>query len=534
MLMKRFSRLERLNRQGWALWIFNFFVVMALTATVPLLYFPLIRTIADGLGMDAQFRQAYYEVIGLSGLVCIFCLYVAFKQRELNTMRDALEREESDKRDISSRLSELSELFKVSTSLNLQFKLESILEIIVRRVVAALRAQQASIMIYNPETGILETRASYGLESELALSARKKLGEGIAGWVAANQESVQLDGNRRHHLFGQAHYKPNRNITSALSLPLVVGGRCVGVLNVNRINNLEIFREYHSETLKFFAEHVAAVIDRAEIVQRLGSRTTELEEDNRKLHDMNRMKDVFLSTASHELKTPLTSVIGYAELLGDKSGRISDEQRSEFLKRLRGEAHRLLALIDEILDVSRIECGKLVLHRSPMVLNEVVRSAAETTRSLAESHGSTIVEDFDPSLPLLEIDEVKMRQVVINLLVNAAKYNPRGGRIVVRTGRHNDFATIEVCDEGPGIHPEDAAHMFELFRQGLHGADRQAGGLGIGLHLVKRLTELHGGHVSVKSSPGNGSVFIVRLPLALAGAGDVTGELAEPALEGAA
>jgi signal transduction histidine kinase len=295
----------------------------------------------------------------------------------------------------------------------------------------------------------------------------------------------------------------------------VVAGRCVGVLNVNRINHTETFEDFHSEVLVIFADHVAAVIERAEIVNRLGSRTIQLEADNRKLSEMNRMKDVFLSTASHELKTPLTSIIGYAEILGDRTITIPETDRVEFVGRLHVEAHRLLALIEEVLDLSRIECGKLVLNRTRLSLSDLVRSAADTARPLAQRHGVSIVLDVAEGTPELSVDEVKMRQVIVNLLVNAAKYSPKNGIITARTGVDGCFASIEVIDQGPGIHPDDAAHIFELFGQGAHGLERRSGGIGIGLHLVKRLTELHGGHVSLRSSM-DGSTFVVRLPLALA------------------
>jgi len=345
------------------------------------------------------------------------------------------------------------------------------------------------------------------------------MGEGIAGWVAERLEAIQLDGNDPHQTFGQ-HMKSNRNITSALSLPLRVGERCVGVLNVNRINHPEVFQDHHREMLELFSEHVGAVIDRAEVMDRMGNRTRQLEADNLKLEETNRMKDVFLSTASHELKTPLTSVIAYAELLDDNEKQLDRNQRAEFLRRLRAEATRLLALIDEILDLSRIESGKLALHRVPITVNEVARAASETSRSLGRRRGIEIDEVYDTTLPALPIDEVKMRQVLVNLLVNAIKFSPENSRIAIQTARDNDHLRIEVRDKGAGIHPDDTTHIFELFGQGVHGPGASSGGLGIGLHLVKRITELHGGHVGVNSTPGEGSAFWVRLPLALAETGD--------------
>lgn len=514
MLMKTGTGSDSIDRRAWILWGVTFIVVIALTIAVPLLYIPLLRLLGGRDDAPQPFTDAYYAVVALAGLVVIFCLYTALKHRELNIMRAALEREEREKENVATRLSELSALFQVSTALNLQLRLDAILEIIVRRVVSTLRAQQASIMIYNPETGILETRASYGLESEFARHARKRLGEGIAGWVAEKLEAVQVDGNDRKQAFGQ-HMKSDRNITSALSLPLRVGERCVGVLNVNRINHPEKFQSHHRDVLQLFAEHVGAVIDRAEVMDRMGSRTRQLEADNLKLSEMNRLKDIFLSTATHELKTPLTSVIAYAELLDENEKALDKEQRREFLKRLRGEATRLLTLIDEILDLSRLESGKLTLHRMPIAINDVAKAAAETSRPLAKRRTIEIEEIYDTTLPSLPVDEVKMRQVLVNLLVNAIKFSPDHTRITIQTMQEGQYLRIEVRDQGEGIDPDETASIFELFGQGERARMRE-GGLGIGLHIVKRVTELHGGHVGVNSVPGKGSSFWVRLPLALA------------------
>jgi signal transduction histidine kinase len=508
---KTTPNLDRINRSAWSLWIVAFALIFALTATVPVLYLPML----DMLGGEGQanlwVQNGYTAGIGLAGLVAIFCLYTILKQRELNRMREALVADERDLQDARTRLSEMSELFQLSTTLNLQLQLGAILEIIVRRVIATLKAQQASIMIYNPETGLLETRASYGLESEFARHAKARVGQGIAGWVAQQQQAVMLGPKAPNVEMGQ-HYKTNRNITSALSLPLRVGDRCVGVLNVNRINHPETFREHHRDMLRLFAEHVGAVIDRAEVLERLSAHAHALESTNLKLAEMNRMKDVFLSTASHELKTPLTSVIAYSELLDEHGTTLTVEQRGEFLGRLQNEAQRLLALIEDILDLSRLETGKLTLRREPLSVNDVVRAATETARATAAKHGVEVVATYGDGLPEIEIDEVKMRQVLVNLLVNAIKFSPEKGAVNLTTRREDDFVVIEVEDQGPGIRPEETTHIFELFGQGLRQQDGKTSGLGIGLHLVKRITELHGGHVGVNSRPGAGSMFWVRLP----------------------
>jgi signal transduction histidine kinase len=511
---------HHLQQRGWLLWGSAFLVLLALAGSIPLIYWVLIQSAGDPSSAQSQ---AYLAIVGLSGLVLVFCLYTALKQRELDETRNNLAREEREKDDVRTRLSELSALFQVSTTLNLQFKLDVILEIITRRVVSTLRAQQASIMIYNPETGLLETRASYGLESEFARHARKRMGEGIAGWVAERQESVLLNAQNTAENFVR-HYKTNRNITSALSLPLRVGDRCVGVLNVNRINHPEPFKEHHRQVLGLFAEHVGAVIDRAEMMERLGERNRELEANVERLHESHRMKDVFLSTASHELKTPLTAVIAYAELLADHEQRLDVQQRGQFISRLRGEAQRLMGLIEEILDLSRIESGKLNLRRRRLDLGALAHEAVETSRSMAAKYHVRLHEEYETGLPEIWADEVKIRQAVVNLLVNAVKFSPSDSNVWLRVVAEPDCVRVEVTDVGPGIAPEDAAHIFQLFGQGVRETSEQRGGLGIGLHLVKRLTELHGGHVGVNSKMGEGSTFWIRLPLATAESDAVSGE----------
>ena len=505
------DNMANLNRRAWSLWVLAFAVILSLTAAIPSLYLPMLQLLgADDAG-SLWIQNGYTVAIGLAGLVVIFCLFTIHKQIELMRMREALAADERDLQDARTRLSEISALFQLSSSLNLQLQLSAILEIIVRRVLATLKAQQSSIMIYNPESGLLETRASYGLESEFARNAKTRVGQGIAGWVAQQQQAVMLGAKAPNDDFGR-YYKTNRNITSALSLPLRVGDRCVGVLNVNRINHPEPFREHHRDMLRLFAEHVGAVVDRAEVMDRLSAHAQALESTNLKLSEMNRMKDVFLSTASHELKTPLTSVIAYSELLDEHGGTLSSDQRAEFLARLQAEAKRLLSLIDDILDLSRLETGKLSLRRESMPVNDVARAAVETARTMGDKHGVSLETRLDESLADIEIDEVKTRQVLLNLLVNAIKFSPQGETVTIATRVDGGFVVVEVIDRGPGIAPEQTAQIFELFGQAVREGDGQASGLGIGLHLVKRITELHGGHVGVNSIPGQGSTFWVRLP----------------------
>jgi len=498
-LLVHFKGRSRLEFWSWWLWSVTFVVLVALTIAVLLL---------QGWLQIPNERSAG---VALAGFVLAFCVLIAAKQNQLNRLRRQMGDEESELTDMQTRLSEIYELFRVSTTLNLQLPRDVVLEIIVRRVVSTLGAQQASVMIYNSDSGELETRASYGLESEYARHGRRKLGEGIAGWVAQHNEGLLLGPKQNNEALRQ-HYKPNRNITSALSLPIRVGDRCIGVLNVNRIGHAESFREHHRDLLRMFSEHVGSIVERAEVVERLSARTQVLEASNLQLSELNRFKDTFLSTASHELRTPLTSVIGYAEVLEESEGRLSAEQRREFLRRMSSQAVGLLGLIDDILDLTRLENGKLKLHKTPGSINEVARAALVTVGTMAEKYDIEVRPTFEASLPEVPLDEVKARQVLVNLLVNAIKYSPRRSVVDLVTRREGAEIVVEVRDQGPGIASEEAESIFELFGQGVRQDGGSVSGVGIGLHLVRRITELHGGRVGVASQPGKGSTFWIRFP----------------------
>jgi signal transduction histidine kinase len=488
-----------LQQKGWWLWTAAFLVLLSLALAVMLL---------QGW-LQLPNRQVAGAALGV--LVVAFCLLIASKQTQLDRLRSVVNREERDLTDMRTRLSEITELFRLSTTLNLQLPLDVVLEIIVRRVVYTLSAQQASVMIYDAETGMLDTRASYGLEAEFARNARRKLGEGIAGWVAQRKEALLLGPTESSDL--RQHYKSDRNITSALSLPIRVGDRCIGVLNVNRISHPEPFREHHRDLLRMFSEHIGSVVESAEMVSRLSARTKVLEASNYQLSELNRLKDTFLSTASHELRTPLTSVIGYAEVLQENEARLSASQRGDFLRRLSGEAIGLLNLIDDILDLTRLETGKLVLERAMHSLNAQVKAAVDTAHALAEKRQVELVTSLEDGVGELSVDDGKIRQVIVNLLVNAIKFSPAGGKVELVTRREAEEVVIEVRDRGPGIHPDEAEKIFELFAQGLRQGATKMAGLGIGLHLVRRITEMHGGRVGVDSKPGVGSTFWIRLPV---------------------
>ncbi|WP_432823698.1 ATP-binding protein [Trichloromonas sp.] len=228
--------------------------------------------------------------------------------------------------------------------------------------------------------------------------------------------------------------------------------------------------------------------------------------------ELDRMKSEFVSLVSHELRTPLTSISGYVEMLLDgDAGELQDEQ-ADFLGIVQRNTDRLTALINDLLDVSRIEAGRIEMKPTPLDLAQIIRNAAESLRPAIEAKGQSLSLDLPANLPVVEGDPNRVVQVMVNLLSNACKYTPAGGRIGVSALREPGKLSIEVSDTGIGLSRKEQARLFTKFYRADNATTREVGGTGLGLWITRSLVELHGGTISVRSAPGAGSTFSVRLP----------------------
>jgi signal transduction histidine kinase len=240
-----------------------------------------------------------------------------------------------------------------------------------------------------------------------------------------------------------------------------------------------------------------------------------LKEVNARLEQANRLKDEFLITISHELRTPLTAIRGWARML--QTNTLREEKKDAALQTIERNARTLTKLIDDLLDVSRIVGGKLRLDLRPAEPAEVIRDAIETVLPAADAKRIAIETHIDPTVSPILCDPERLQQVVWNLLSNAIKFTPPDGRVEVRIEQDIDALVIVVSDTGVGITPAFLPHVFERFRQQDAGTQRQHGGLGLGLAIVRHLVELHGGRVTAESEgPNRGATFRVWLPCATA------------------
>lgn len=295
-------------------------------------------------------------------------------------------------------------------------------------------------------------------------------------------------------------------VSSVIMTPLVLQGRTLGSISLAVADAHRRFERTDVGWVEELARRVAIALDNARLFEMAQQERTRAEE-------ANRAKDLFLSILSHELRTPLNAVLGWTRLL--KEGRLPEEKRDRALDTIDRNARNQVALIEDILDVSRITSGKLRLAVAPVELIQVVEAALDTLRPAAEAKGVRLQAVLDPDAGSLHGDATRLQQVVWNLVSNAVKFTPKGGRVYVRLERESSHVQVVVADTGQGIDPAFLPHIFEAFRQQDASSTRQHGGLGLGLAIVKHLVELHGGTIRAESEgPGQGSNFTVRLPVA--------------------
>ncbi|HSB24567.1 MAG TPA: ATP-binding protein, partial [Burkholderiaceae bacterium] len=293
--------------------------------------------------------------------------------------------------------------------------------------------------------------------------------------------------------------------------PMRWEGQGVGYLYVIRAP-VAPFTDNEISLLKTFADQAAIAIQNARLFH-------EIADKSRQLEAANRHKSEFLANMSHELRTPLNAIIGFSEVLAEQMfGEVNDKQM-EYLKDIHSSGQHLLELINDVLDLSKIEAGKMELDLSCFDLGLLLEHSTTLVRERAQRHGLALELEVGDGLTEWVADARKVKQIVVNLLSNAVKFTPNGGRVSVRArhlngvdGRGGAWAEVSVSDTGVGIAPEDQALVFEEFRQAGGDVLRKAEGTGLGLALVKRFVELHGGEVSLDSAPGRGSTFRFTLP----------------------
>jgi signal transduction histidine kinase len=294
------------------------------------------------------------------------------------------------------------------------------------------------------------------------------------------------------------------DVHSALLVPILRQGQAIGVISLMH-QDVGAFTDAHVELLKTFATQSALAIQNARLFR-------EIADKSRQLEVASQHKSEFLANMSHELRTPLNAIIGFSEVLTDRMFGELNEKQEEYLKDIYASGTHLLSLINDILDLSKIEAGRMELELTDFDLPTAIENALMLVRERAGRRSIALRTNIDNRLGQIQADERKVRQVVLNLLSNAIKFTPEGGRIEVGAVSRDGFVEISVSDTGVGIAPEDQEAVFEEFRQ-VGTAAKKVEGTGLGLTLCRKFVELHGGKIWVKSQLGQGSTFTFTIPV---------------------
>jgi signal transduction histidine kinase len=239
----------------------------------------------------------------------------------------------------------------------------------------------------------------------------------------------------------------------------------------------------------------------------------ELEQEESRREQLDRLKDEFVLTASHELRSPLTSVQGFAELLMLDRDSLTPRQR-ETVEIILDNCRHLVRLLNDLLDLARSDAGRLQVRPQPTEVAPLIEDVVRTMRAQTEAGNQTLTEDLPPNLPLINVEADRIRQILVNLLTNAHEYSPEGASIWVAARPVGAEVEISVSDDGPGIPADQLERIFDRFTRGDAGLTQRVGGTGLGLAISKSLVELHGGSIGAESTVGQGSTFRVRLPIA--------------------
>jgi len=412
-------------------------------------------------------------------------------------------------------------LAEVSRAFGLSLDLPQVLESAVRLASPVLGEW---VLIYLREGDLLPVRAIYHADAERQEAIRAlftaypvKVGEGVAGnAVLTGQPRIfrEFDEAALHTLAPRdstVYVEALRRLKSWACFPLMARGRGLGALIL--ATERRHLDDDDLEIAAAFAEIVATAVDNARLYEAERALRRDAEIVQEQLAAADRQKDEFLSIAAHELRTPLTSAQGFAQVLlrRVRGNAAADQRLSEGLTIMEGQLRRIGALLNELLDLARVQTGTLPLRPEPTDLNALVHEVCERLRALP---GGNRIEVIAPEKPLVAVvDRDRIEQIVINLVENGLKYSPGGEPVTVTLAQEEGTITLRVRDRGLGVPREARPHMFQRFYRIPDAAHQQISGLGIGLYICQEIAHRHGGEIVIEQPDGPGSIFTLRLPL---------------------
>jgi PAS domain S-box-containing protein len=442
----------------------------------------------------------------------------------ISVARDITKRKRVEEQ-LERQIERLNALREIDVAINTSFEMQVTLDVVLRQVTSQLNVDAAAILLFHPHLQTMEYICNRGFRSPAIQPAQLKLGAGYTSRVVLERQTIHVsDLDDTWSESSKTLEFVNGDFVEYFGVPLVVKGEIKGVLEIYQRTRLEPTEEW-LDFMEMLAGQAAIAIDNvqlweqiqrhaSELEQRVEERTVELNQTNLELEHANRAKDEFLANMSHELRTPLNSILGMSEsLLEQRRDSLNDRQQKS-LQVIGSSGRHLLELINDILDLSKIGAGKLDFYPETIGVAEITQASLAFVKSQAMKKSITLTYEEDQTVSKIYVDPRRLKQILVNLLTNAVKFTPEGGRVTLQVcaNADEDLIQFSVIDTGIGIAPEDLEKLFQPFVQVDSRLNRQFEGTGLGLALVKKLTDLHGGSMELQSEVGKGSRFTITLP----------------------
>jgi signal transduction histidine kinase/HAMP domain-containing protein len=404
-----------------------------------------------------------------------------------------------------TRAEEQSALSDLAQELAAQLEVGEVLRTAHRGASRLVDAESFYVGLYEPEQERIVIRlnaTSAAADQEVTVLPADR---GLSGYVVRTGEPVLIEGNFRERLADYGAELIGEPAESWLGVPLIVGDQVLGLMAVQSYHTRAAYDDHDLGLLRAVASQTAIALESARLYE-------EAVETAERLREVDRLKSQFLANMSHELRTPLNSIIGFSRVvLKGIDGPVTDRQRED-LEAIHNSGQHLLGLINDILDVSKIEAGKMELSFESVDLDEIIQGVMSTAVALVKDKPVDLQQSIPDDLPSVVADERRVRQVLLNLVSNAAKFTEEGS-IRVSARADEDEVVVSVADTGSGIAPEELDEIFEPFTQVDASTTREHGGTGLGLTISHSFVQLHGGRMWVESELGVGSTFSFSLPL---------------------